>query len=244
MPRKKSDAPTRDWSAKGDVREVIEEYLAQYPDGLDRDGQLILDPPMRRVLKRLAGDERARTAISAITKTAGEVWELADLCMDAERTMRTFHQVLTEEREMVERLHRHRQSVEDLREFIGQVSKHPDHPGVGWVAIGTTEEKRFHTALNRIAALIELRQETADIAIVDLGVTRKSAAKTAAETAAIGWLADFVASYFNKPFALQVAILAEVAFGIGEVSEDRVREARKARKRRYRVDSELVRSVH
>jgi hypothetical protein len=98
------------------------------------------------------------------------------------------------------------------------------------VAIGTTEEKRFHTALNRIAALIELRQETADIAIVDLGVTRKSGTQSAAETAAIGQLAHSVALAFDRPFATQVAVLAEVAFGIGEVSDDRVREALKARR--------------
>ena len=68
--------------------------------------------------------------------------------------------------------------------------------------------------------------------MLQLGVTRKSATKSAAETAAIGWLAEHVVLTFDKPFAQQVATLAEVALGIGEVSEDRVREALKTRRRR------------
>ena len=63
-----------------------------------------------------------------------------------------------------------------------------------------------------MAALIELRRETTDIAMVDLGVNRKSVNANAAETKAIGFLAGHVFNAFGKPFALQVAVLAEVAF--------------------------------
>jgi hypothetical protein len=73
----------------------------------------------------------------------------------------------------------------------------------------------------------------------DIGVTRKSATTSAAATAAIGELAQHVATIFDKPHASHVATLAEVVFDIGEVSENRVRQALKARNRRYK---KLVRS--
>jgi predicted transcriptional regulator len=72
----------------------------------------------------------------------------------------------------------------------------------------------------------------------DIGVTRKSGTTSAAATAAIGELAQYVAVTFDKPFALQVAALASVVFDI-EVSENRVRQSLKARNRRY---TKLVRS--
>jgi hypothetical protein len=234
----KTDAPMlRDWSAKGDVRKIIKEYLAEEylaeecPDE-DKDRALTFYQHRCSVLQRLARDQRACAATSAIAKTVIELWDLLDLCTDAEWLLTAFPKVLTEERKMVERLRRHRQSVKDLREFINQVSKHPDHPVVGRVSITKTEEKKYRDVLSNIASLIELRQLTANIAVFDLRVTRKSTAQAAAETAAIKKLAHDVMSTFGKPFAPQVAILAEVAFGIGNVTEDRVREALKAHRRK------------
>ena len=86
-------------------------------------------------------------------------------------------------------------------------------------------------ALDRIAALIEERQQSTDRVLCEFGVNRKSHTKEAAETAAIGWLAEQVEDVFGKPCARQVAVLAEVALNIDEVTEDRVREALKSRRR-------------
>jgi hypothetical protein len=233
-----------------DIPQMISEYLAANPDECDQDS--------RRVLNRIAADPRAHTAINTIAKSTDEIWQLLELCTLAEMVMGKFHVVLTEERGTVERLRRHRQSVDDLRHLIDQASEHSEHPMVDWLAIPETEQERvvlqdmlnsgaalvqqtpvelesadyFRLALNRISALIDLRQQAADGAALQLGVTRKSASKSAAKKAAIGYLATGVVLYFNKPFAQQVAVLAEVALGIGEISEDRVREALKTRRRR------------
>jgi hypothetical protein len=89
----------------------------------------------------------------------------------------------------------------------------------------------YREALDRISTLIDARQETADEAVRMLGATREAAARSAAETAAIGFLAEEVLDLTSKPFTAQVARLAEIALGIDDVSQDRVRAALKARRR-------------
>jgi hypothetical protein len=212
-----------------DIPQMIREYLARKPDDCDQHE--------RRVLNRIAADHRAHAAINAVTKSTDEIWHLVAICIDAEMVMRKFRVVLNEERDTVERLRRHRQSVEDLKNFLDQAAKWSEHPMVFWLAVSEQESTAYRDTLNRIAALIERRQQTAEEVALQLVVTRKSATKSAAETAAIGWLAEHVAHTFDKPFAQEVAILAEVALGIGEVSEDRVRAALKPRRRRkWNVD--------
>jgi hypothetical protein len=87
-------------------------------------------------------------------------------------------------------------------------------------------------AIERVIKSIEKRQATVDYSKHALGVTRKSSTKTAAENAAIGWLVQMVMHNTGKPFARQVADLAEVAFDIGEITEDRVRELLKSRRKK------------
>lgn len=87
----------------------------------------------------------------------------------------------------------------------------------------------YREALDRISTLIDARQETADEAVRMLGATREAAARSAAETAAIGFLAEEVLELTGKPFTTQVARLAKIALDIDDVSRDRVRVALKAR---------------
>jgi hypothetical protein len=218
------------------VREAIERYLARYPDGYDQDGFIRFSEHERCVIDRIAGNDRAQVAISAITRTDREIWELVELCSQAEWQMRTFHQSLIEKHETFEHLQRHRQKVGELRQFVAESFRII----LNWPI--PEAETGCQAALDHIDALIGLRQQAAKSDMLNRGVTRKSKAKSAAETAAIGWLAERVQKTFGKPFAQQVAVLAEVALGIGEVPEDRVRQALKARKRK-RNDAEVVRST-
>jgi hypothetical protein len=112
-------------------------------------------------------------------------------------------------RARAEQLRRHRQSIQDLGRLIID-----------------------HDAIDRVIKSIEKRQATVEASKHALGVTRKSSTKTAAENAAIGWLAQTVMHNTGKPFARQVVDLAEVAFDIGEVTEDRVREVLKSRRKK------------
>jgi hypothetical protein len=199
-----------------------------------------------------------------IESPADAVWELVEQCIHATAQLETFHTLLAEEGKTVERLQRHRESVADLREFIAAASKPHENPYVDWASLQTTTDPNevaemnrlaaelglgpshiayekgadfYRDALDRIAALIEERQQSTDRAMLRFGVNRKAHTKEAAETAAIGWLAEQVENIFGKPFARQVAVLAEVALNIDEVTEDRVREVLKSRRRRQSVDS-------
>lgn len=64
----------------------------------------------------------------------------------------------------------------------------------------------YRDALDRIALLIDKRQETTERTVLTFAATRKSKAKTAAENSAIGFLAERVAFRMRKPHAKQVVI--------------------------------------
>ena len=72
---------------------------------------------------------------------------------------------------------------------------------------------------------------------LDLGVTRKSSAVRAAT---IGWLAEKVANLAGKPLTTQVAFLADIVLNTRDVSEERVREALRSRRRLYDVFDDHV----
>jgi hypothetical protein len=202
------------------------------------------------VLKRIAADRRAHVAIYGIAKQDADqhqIWKILALCIDAEHRLRTFQSLLASERDNAKQLQQHRQSVADLRQFIDQAMQGPDNPTVNWLPIATTEVEHaalykqrtqaayrhsaefYQDKLDCIAELIELRQQASDDAAVEIGVTRKSRTDTAAATAALGWFAEGVERRAGKPCVPQVATLAEIALGIGEVTPDRVRAARKRR---------------
>ena len=242
------------------LRDEIKKYLAAPPDEIKKNEWQEHDEPTCRVLTRLVANNDALAALIAIAKGADNAWGIVDLCSIAEIKMTTFHKALQNESAMVGRLQQYRQSVADLKKFIDEATEYPELLFVDWVVLPETEEesRRVHDALKtsaektggpaftqyeksadfyqdalkRIAMLIDLRQQATDEALqVTLGANRKSRAKVAAENSAIGWLAQAVEKDFGKPFAVQVAKISEIALDIGEVFEDRVREALKVRKR-------------
>ena len=210
------------------------------------------------VLKAIAKNKPTSDSYG-IESPSGAVWELVDQCYRAVDQLEMFHDLLAGERKAVEQLQRHRQSVADLRQFIATASKSHENPYVDWASLETTTDPLevaelnrtgvelglgpphiayekgadyYCDALDRIAALIEERQQSTDRVLCEFGVNRKSHTKEAAETAAIGWLAEQVDDVFGKPCARHVAVLAEVALNIDEVTEDQVRAALKTRRRK------------
>jgi hypothetical protein len=216
----------------------------------------------RRVLDRILADSRAHDALNAMSGNIEEVWEFMEACVFAEYQLRTFHDLIAEERIVGEQLQQHRKSVEDLRQFIDQATKYHDNMIVDWSPLDEktdlAEHKRliaersrsshladhigyqkgadyYRDALARITALINERQRSSEDAMATYSVNRKSRARTAAENTAIRYLVEDVVRTVGKPFASEVAVLAEIAFDIDHVSEDRVRELLKAS--RQSVDS-------
>lgn len=185
-----------------DIRKIISE--------LPREATARFVECEQRVLSNIAASEEAMAAIGRI---AGDDKDLIagviSHCVIARGLMQEFTRLVVEKRATAEQLHRHRQSVQDLRQLVID-----------------------HDAIDRVIKSIEKRQATVEASKHALGVTRKSSTKTAAENAAIGWLAHMVMHNTGRPFARQVADLAEVAFDIGEVTEDRVREVLKMRRKK------------
>jgi hypothetical protein len=229
-----------------DIAALIADYLATE----DAYGHV--------VLKRIAAERRAHVALNAMAKEdIDQIWGILELCIEAEHQLRNFQSLLADERGNAEQLRQHRRSVADLRRFIYRASREPDHYQVDWMPISATEVESvaqaerleamaarlkqsfpaayrhgteyYRNALDCITELIELRQQASDEAAVELGVTRKSGTNTAAATAAIGYFAYYVERLAGKPCVPQVATLAEIALGIGEVTHDRVRAARRRR---------------
>jgi hypothetical protein len=164
----------------------------------------------RRVLSNIA---RSEEAMAAIRRIAGDDEDLITAvirhCVIARGVMQEFPRLVAEQRATAEKLQLYLGSIQDLRGLIGD-----------------------HDAIHRVIKSIEERLATVEASKHAYGVTRKSSTKTAAENAAIGWLAQMVMHNTGKPIARQVADLAEVAFDIGEVTEERVREVLKSRRKK------------
>jgi hypothetical protein len=188
-----------------DIRKIISEYPAAPAKATTSYVEC-----ERRVLSNITASEEA---LAAIGRIAGDDKDLIAAvirhCAIARGLMQEFPYLVVKKRATAEQLQRHRQSMQDLHQLITD-----------------------HDALDRVIKSIEKRQATVEASKHALGVTRKSSTKTAAENAAIGWLAQMVMHNTGKPFARQVADLAEVAFDIGEVTEDRVRELLKMRRKK------------
>jgi hypothetical protein len=189
-----------------DIRKIISEYPAPHAKATASYVEC-----ERRVLSNIAA---SKDAMAAIGRIAGDNKDLIEAvighCAIARALKQEFAYLVVKKRATAEQLQRHRQSIQDLHQLI------PDHD-----------------ALDRVIKSIEKQQAGVEYYTKRmLGVTRKSSTKTAAENAAIGWLAEMVIHNTGKPFARQVADLAEVAFDIGEITEDRVRELLKTRRKK------------
>jgi hypothetical protein len=92
------------------------------------------------------------------------------------------------------------------------------------------ESKALNSINDRLAVRTRIAKET----ILRLGTTRKSHGKKAAETAAIGWIAEGVKRITKRTNARLSADLAELVLG-HEVSLDQVDNAAETRKREWRT---------
>jgi len=188
-----------------DIRKIISEYPAAHAKATASYVEC-----ERRVLSNIAA---SKDAMAAIGRIAGDNKDLIEAvighCAIARALKQEFAYLVVKKRATAEQLQRHRQSMQDLHQLI------PDHD-----------------ALDRVIKSIEKQQAAVELSKHELGVTRKSSTKTAAENAAIIWLARMVMHNTGKPFARHVADLAEVAFDIDEITEDRVRELLKTRRKK------------
>ena len=187
----------------------------------------------RVVLTRLKDDLRIPETITKIARTLSDRKMLLSACFDAEHLKRTFSKRVAEERRMPERQRTLIKQVRELRQFVDEIV-HPADPLESWFILPDGMKTAEQDALGEIEEWIERRSETAVTNLRRLGATRKSAPKnkTAGENVAIGLIADAVHVIAGKPLTQHAKVLAEAALGLDELSEERVREARRSRQQK------------
>lgn len=186
--------------------------------------RLVADPRAHDALKAIAKNKPMSDSYG-IESPSGAVWELVDQCYRAVDQLEMFHDLLAGERKAVEQLQRHRQSVADLRQFIAAAGKPHQNPYVDWSSLQTTtdpNEVAEHAelcaklnlgpisiayekgadynqdALDRIAALIEERQQSTDRVYVSSASTENLTPKRPPKPLPLaGWQSKWMTSSAN-----------------------------------------------
>jgi len=197
-----------------------------------------LDPKAAAVLDRLAVDERAAGAFAELDLNEAGAAKILTACIQAEELRRTFqdHIDLHTKSEGGKGgwLVRLSKAVAELRRFVGQLDRPPDDRLSASLRYDPSIIEEMKRGLYYIDDAIKARRTIAKETIPRLGATRKSVdSGKAAETAAIGWLAEGVRRCCGRPHRRAAADLAEVVLGC-EVTIDRIREADRTRQRDWR----------
>ena len=197
-----------------------------------------LDPKAAAVLDRLAVDERAAGAFAELDLNEAGAAKILTACIQAEELRRTFqdHIDLHTKSEGGKGgwLVRLSKAVAELRRFVGQLDRPPDDRLSASLRYDPSIIEEMKRGLYYIDDAIKARRTIAKETIPRLGATRKSVdSGKAAETAAIGCLAEGVRRCCGRPHRRAAADLAEVVLGC-EVTIDRIREADRTRQRDWR----------
>jgi len=197
-----------------------------------------LDPKAAAVLDRLAVDERAAGAFAELDLNEAGAAKILTACIQAEELRRTFqdHIDLHTKSEGGKGgwLVRLSKAVAELRRFVGQLDRPPDDRLSASLRYDPSIIEEMKRGLYYIDDAIKARRTIAKETIPRLGATRKSVdSGKAAETAAIGCLAEGVRRCCGRPHRRAATDLAEVVLGC-EVTIDRIREADRTRQRDWR----------
>jgi hypothetical protein len=233
-------------------RPKIPQWVPQTVDRFITANAASFDENAKRVFGRLKADDRVPEALAAIARSESDVDRLLSGCLESDELSRTFGETLDKERRIIEQTNRLQLNLEELKTFF-----HEELWSYEQAKIGTTLKDR--TYIDRLSARISIdsqdiqminhsiyvfkeliadRQRVASETILRFGATRKSARsnKNAAQTAAIGWLAEAVERIAGRPLTRHAAVLAEATLAIRDITEDRVREALRTRRREWRAD--------
>ena len=189
----------------------------------------------QRVLDRLKNNARACAAIKAIVKNPGDGADLLGACVDAEILARTFNKRVAEERRTIKQMDDLEKHIGELQGFAAKVTR-PADSMAAWFVVPDDEIALVREGLDQLAMWVRVRRKIVTDNLTRWGATRKSAPtnKVAAENAAIGWIADVVQDIAGKPLTQHATALAEAALDICNLSDERVREARRARQKLVR----------
>jgi hypothetical protein len=197
-------------------------------------------PEVDAVLRRLQNDPRAGKAIAAITDDVAVAASIVLCCVEAVELCSNFFRIIQTESALLARVSKLQQSVVDLSQFVTDLETPTVAAIEARVSLYPGEGDGLRYALQSIRRLIESRARVAAETPGRLGATRKTKTALAGETAALGWLGEGVERRTGLPHRAHVATLGEISLGLSkrledEVTEDRVKAARKTRKREWRA---------
>jgi hypothetical protein len=215
-------------TSKGHLRVAINAYRAAAGDGLDEDG--------RKVLDRLVTGERAAEAAEAFAKFEADdraARMILKACIEADLLIRSFPDRLNTEQKSLSRLEQLDKSVADLSVFVSELNQNPPDRLAAYAKYGDDDFGAMKLGLHLVREAIKDRRRIAVETPLRIGATRNTKGKAgkAAETAAIGWLAEGVRRACGDPHHEAAAVLAEIALDC-RVSVDRLIEAERTRRER------------
>jgi excisionase family DNA binding protein len=193
----------------------------------------------------LKADDRVPEALAAIARSLSG-------CLESDELSRTFGETLDTERRIIDQANRLQLNLEELKTFFHEELWSYDQAKIGTklkdrtytdrlsarISIDNQEIQMINHSIYVFKVLIADRQRVASETILRFGATRKSARtnKNAAQTAAIGWLAEAVERIAGRPLTQHAVVLAQATLAIRDITEDRVREALRTRRREWRAD--------
>lgn len=193
------------------IRKTIERYECDDSD--------------KKALARIVSSKSALEALVEMQLTDAQLKKVMFSFIQAANVSQKFKLILAREATMPRRLEKLGKAVTDLRTFVSEVSDPPEDSLSAWISIDAADKDKWLQALYEITSLIRTRGRIARETPRRIGATRKLSSKVAQENAGIGWLAASIKRICGRPYDRQTRRLAEVLFGIREISEDRLRRA-------------------
>jgi hypothetical protein len=199
-----------------------------------------LDSKAIAVLDRIGQDKDAAKAFTKLNVNDRAVSNILTACIEGDELARTFGKRIELERGMLGgkakkgRLKMLDKALADLRLFMNTLEQPPADRLSAYIRYDPADLATIRQGFYLVADAIAARRRVAEETILRVGATRKTYdAGKAAKTAAIGWIAEGVRNNCGRPNTRAAADLAAAALGC-EVTEERLREAARTRKRDWR----------
>jgi hypothetical protein len=206
-------------------RKLIVEFLIEAAEYLNEDET--------RLIRRLEGSSEASAIFGQIDDDKN-VKRLFILCVEADCLFRTFEDRIREARDKQRKLDKYAEALVEIRRFLDDIDRPPRDRIEAFANPDPEEIRSERSALASVGGRIQQQKRIAAETPARLGATRKSHGRKAAETAAIGWIAEGVERITGHTNARLCADLAELVIE-GDVSLDRVDNAAETRQREWRA---------
>lgn len=194
-----------------------------------------LDTDETRLTQRLVDNIEAAKRF-AMVEDDSDIKRLLLVCVEADCLARTFRHRVEEARNTPRKSERYDRAISDIERLLKETQRPIRDRLAAYVL---PDNDRIHMELQALASIqdrVRTQRFIAAQTLLRLGATRKCRSKIAAETAAIGWIADGVKRITKKTNARLCADLAELVLGC-DVSLDRVHNAAETHERDWRAAS-------